>query len=345
MTKTRVHVSSIENNAFETFSSHSERTSHLDEDVTSPEEGRTSGVLMNALKPHFISMISVGLFDYGNILKDIRREKTLRSKCLKAYRATLMFVLVANFLRYCMAYSASPNFCAELLTIILVHSWYLHGSVNIIFCYTIVDNPNKLGQFFTLWNKYWKSINDASGNNNTGEMENASICRRIRKAAIISTVMGWIFVAGHILFISYNCFYATIYPQFLTPLSLSHPQAHIAKVIFLIVNFYLSAAWVFTFTIMFLIQLSLYYMVKQFATKMDEEITTKPVCEIQKQIELYREQYNKLYQIIDLVDDTFQFNLGFSLLQYVFAILIVVYNILWYESVRRSPVELATHFY
>lgn len=256
MTKTsRIHVASIgQTIAFDTStSSHNERTSHLGDDVMSLGERKTSAILINALKPLFLSMMCAGIFDYKYILKDVIREN-VRGKCLKAYRLTIIFLLAANFLRYCMSYSAISDFGAEFLSNIMLHMWFLHCCVNVLVCYTVVENPNKLGYFFILWDKYWKNVNNAFGNN-TGDLVNASICKTVRNATPRLTAFAWIFVIGNASFGSYICVKTNMFPHFLTPLSLSHPQAQIAIAVFLVIQVYLTLVWCLTGIAMFLIHL------------------------------------------------------------------------------------------
>lgn len=341
----RIHVANFEhNNALKTFSSSHNERSHPEDEVRPHGQERTSGVLLNALKPLFISMTCVGILDYRNIMKDARRE-TVRGKCVNAYRSAVMSLLVANFLRFSWAYSDSSNSGSELLTNIMIHTWFLQCSVNMMVCYTIVKNPNKLRLFFTLWDNYWKKVNDSCGNN-TGEMDNKSIGKTIRKVTAICTVIGWTFVVGNVLFAFYLCVYTTTtFEHLLTPLSKSHSKAPIATAVYLVVQFYLTAVWIFTWLAMFLIQLSLYYSVKQFATVIEEQIKCQQFSVIRETMEAWRYQYNELCNIIDVVDDIFRFNLGLSLITYVVLVLILVYNTLWYESVRNSPPELMTQFF
>lgn len=308
--------------------------SHERENPTNP--------LICALKHMFISMTILGICDYWKLLQNGRR-RSFRENIRRAYRLTLVSVLVCNVIRYCPAYASSSDFGAELLTTVLLHGWYIQCAANCVVCYSIVQNPQKLGHFFTLWEKYWRRANDVWGND-TGEVENALICKKIRKISMVCTLLSWMFIVGNFTFIYYTVFYTNTFPGSIAPYTFQHRHVNIIKGVYLVVVFYLSGVWVYTGITMFVIHLSLYFAVKQFTQKFDE-IISKTTKEVQEGMEAVRSLYNDLCQLIEVVDNIFQFCVGVGLFTYIFLTLILVYNICWYETVRNSPAQLVSHIF
>lgn len=332
-------------NAIETLTcSANERKSPPGNSETEPRQGKRRNSLVTALKPLLLSMTFIGISDYWKILEN-DRSRSFRGRILKVYRITLIVLSVCNVIRFFPAYSSVSGFSGELLNNVLIHGWFLQCTVNSCVSYNIVENPNKLRQFFKLWDKYWTRVNDVWGSC-TGDKENAAILKMVRKATVICTATGWMLVLGNTIFFIYTTFISSTktFDHVITPYSNSHPHAFEMKTVFLIMQLFLTGAWIFTSLIVLLLHLILYYAAKQLSKTM-EEMQSKAPTKLQETMELFRQQHTELCDMIEVADDIFQFNVGYSLFTDIFLILILVYNLCWYEEVRSSIVDLFSHFF
>lgn len=346
MSKTKLtRVATIgTNKVFDAFkTSYTGKEHRPDEEDHRSSDGQRSGLLVTSMAPLFISMSIFGLSDYWKLLGKYGIRGSFRSRGLKVYRIAVVVVYMANVVRFFPAFANTTEFGALLMSNVMVEVWFLHCFVNGMICYKMVENPNKLRNFFTLWEKYWKRGNEVWGNT-TGDEENAKICKRMRKVTSICTIIGWCFVFVNVTFTIFTSFVTKTFEIILTPFSSTNPHAFEIKACMQIIQFYLSGIWVFACLVLFLVSLTLYYATKQFANKFDE-LKSKSVTEVNDNMEAFRDQYNYLCDMIDAVDDTFQFYIGISLFTNILLMLIVMYNLCWYENVRNTLAELIAHIF
>lgn len=321
------------------ISSSTDWKSHTDAIDEPVKAGMKPSPLVIALRPLLISMTCFGIFDYWAMFDNgiIRPRRIV----LKVYRVVTITILVGNCVRFFPAYTRNTEFGPELLTSVMIHAYFIHSALNSIACLTAVENPKKLRYFCTLWDKYWKKAMETW---NSSTCENKTACKRLKRIIVVCTILGWAFIISNTLFSFYTMFYTETFHDVITPLTSHHPYAPVARVVFLVVHVFISAVWIYTGILTFLMHLLLYEAAKAFAKKM-EQMKPKSLTDVEGEMELCRQQHNRLCELIDVVDGIFQFIVGISLFSYIFCTLIIVYNMCWYETVRSSAGQLVSHFF
>ncbi|XP_060076629.1 uncharacterized protein LOC132556264 [Ylistrum balloti] len=335
MTRTKISVASV--GMVEPFET-SELPSKPNTDKISSEDVKRSNCLLSALRPLLFSMSITGLFDVWKFLEYGQGKPVTKRIFLKLYRIMLLVLFGFNCIRYFLAYH-SFDFGSELLSTVLIHAWFILCSTSAVSCYRITENPENLITFFSLWRKYWNMVTEVDSS-----VKQACSWRQIRKYTNVCTVIGWFAIFGNIGFCSYTLISGAAFKNMIEPFPRSHGLFPVIASMYLVIVLYLTCAWSFSTGLMITLTLSMYQEFKQFALRL-EKVTQKSVAEVKENMEAMRKQHNALCNMLDKADDILKHQVGLCLVVHVFLILLLIYNICWYEIVRTDIGVLVSHLF
>lgn len=302
-------------------------------DIESQQDGGGS-TLYTALRPLFICMTLTGTCDHWLIKDGINRK--FINKCVRIYRITTLVLFMLNFLRYCPAYVNVTEFGADLMTRLMVHIWYLLCLLNGYVCYRMVENPKRIRHLLDLWNNY----QDRFGN----DKENNQICSKVRTFVYISIALGWFFNVGNVVFAGYMLYSTHIFENFITPFTDSSSMAPVIKAVYLILHLVLSSTWIFTCIATITVTYTLYLALRRLAGDVDI-LKSLTLVEVKAKLEKLRQRHDVICEMIDVTDTIFSVYVAISVLVSMMLALMLLFNIVWYESVRSDPGQTVSHVF
>lgn len=297
-------------------------------------QGYRSTNLFKAMSPFFMSMKLLGLFHcrdfdlkYSNENKQKPMKCTLPIPVSLIYSAYVVVLLTANLLRSLNAFSVSLSYSPETFGNIMVIMWYVQCANSSIVCFRASYQFSHLPKFFLHWDKIHEKD------------KNLYCLVFCRKMVYIYIIVCWFLVAVNMTASGCMLYFTKTMEIVLTPFTYSHSLINIIIGLYLVLHLYLSAAWIFPMGMYYIICKVLFKEFRRFNKNLQNILHNKTE-QFPSEFEEMRQKHQQICNLVSNADDILATYNAVAVVQCCFNICLVMYNLIWYEDVRRSNLSL-----
>ncbi len=275
--------------------------------------------LFKAMYSFFFSMKLAGLYHVRTCSKQGTDWRVTPSL---VYAVCILLLILVQVINIGTKIHTGDSFGAALIMKLVMLAWYMLCFLNGLACFRASFYYKALPEFFLEWT----------------EVHPEETCLKFTKLkCIIYVTACWLFIVANLGFFAYNIFYTSVFDGLLIGVTLSHPQAYIMKIVFIIGNIFLSSAWVFPVALAMLICNILHFEFSKFNDDLQEAVSnTKVGSELD--IESFRQRHQKLCQLIGHADDVLSLYIASNYICSIIDLCLVLYNLLYYPAFFEDTV-------
>ena len=320
----------------------SESSPDINKETSSCTFCKRNSQLYQIMMPFLYLMKVAGLYHHSQFTKSTKecntKDKVIGNEGYKrksatpsmVYSAVICIFLACNTIRTMSTFGMDKKFeLSSFLWKLSIVAWMINCTTNALAFYRSSNQFNGLTNFFC-------------------ELDNYSTERPplfTRRRIIIYVILSCIVIAINMAYSSFLLFDSVLFEVMLAPLNSKYPNVVYYKVAILIVQFYMTCAWILSMVFMLIICAVLVDLFshnnKCFQAQIIHEDYSLP-----PDFEKLRQKYLLLCRLVSCADNFLNAFNGVTLIVASLHLTINMYMLLWYDAVRdNTTVLLGTLFW
>ena len=282
--------------------------------------------IADGLRPLLGSMRLFGL--YFNRPSEDHDEKSRKWNVHMIYGAAIVILLWINAVRMFSVFTQEDKFGPFLFNKLIVVTWSIQCAVS----QTAFYAASFSGRLAVVFHQVLED----------------SCARHARKFTAVQCVVAWSVIILASAFFGYGLFFTDGFvDSFLAPLQ-SHiflPSTLVPRIILYIFSFYLSAAYIFSQTITFVLAMIFSHQFKKVIKTLGGCLDNEHRQVSDLDIETFRQKHQEISMTVSHVDDCLMFSNASAFCCQLFCFIVLLYMLIFYHSTMNDPVVIASYVF
>ena len=301
-----------------------------------------NSLLYHAMRPLIWSLWITGMYferepsdeDWADMEEEhrpvdqTRKSRRKRHPAYMIYSVIVLVILWLNLMRTCSGLAMEETLGPVLFIRVLLIAWSGLCTLNYTTMFLgCLNTSSGLTGFFIRWRRFQ--------NSEYGQLD----LKYARKNILLYTTACWSCTVIQLGVFGYGLYFLHPVHVTMTPLPENYPGLDVYRALYLVVHFYLSAAWTFPIAMEFFLSVLLSKEYKRCNRALSTAIDKHG--QMTSCLETYRVWHHHLCALTQNVDSIVGLQTGGMLVTCMVEVCVILYNLIWYKELASDSVLLS----